>query len=261
MGGALKLATVGGTGSQRLADVGLDWRPATDSADTPYGAASAIPEIATTATGQVLLLARHGKPPRITPHLINYRANMWLLKELGVEAVVATYAVGAIAPNLRDADLLIPHQIIDYTWGRRHTYVEAGEIRHVDFTRPFDERVRRALISVANGCGRAQRLHREGVYGCAQGPRLETAAEIDRMERDGCAVVGMTAMPETALAKELGIPYAGVCLVVNAAAGRGEGPITSAQIDAALQRGAADLEDLLMAFVSTQMRDLIDDVP
>ena len=251
----MKLAIIGGTGSQRLAGVGLRWQPAAESADTPYGAASAIPEVASTASGEVLLLPRHGRPPGIAPHLINYRANMWLMKELGVDAAVATYAVGGIAPNLRDADLLIPHQIIDYTWGRRHTYVEVGEIRHIDFTRPFDDRVRLGLISAADECGLAGALHRRGVYGCVQGPRLETAAEINRMERDGCAVVGMTAMPETALARELDIPYAGVCLVVNAAAGRGDGPITGAQIDAALKRAATDLERLLGAFVAMEAND------
>ena len=252
----MKLAIIGGTGSQRLAGAGLRWQPATDSADTPYGVASAIPEVASTASGEVFLLPRHGKPPQIAPHLINYRANMWLLKKLGVDAVVATYAVGAIAPGLRDADLLIPHQIIDYTWGRQHTYVEVGEIRHIDFTRPFDDRVRLGLISAAEGCGLSDALHRRGVYGCVQGPRLESAAEIDRMERDGCTVVGMTAMPETALASELGIPYAGVCLVVNAAAGRGEGPITGAQIESALQRAAADLQRLLPALLANEADDL-----
>ena len=246
----MKLAIIGGTGSQRLAGVGLGWQPAADSADTPYGAASVIPEVASTASGEVFLCPRHGKPPGIAPHLINYRANIWLMKELGVDAIIATYAVGAIASNLRDADLLIPHQIIDYAWGRSHTYVEVGEIRHIDFTRPFDDHIRRRLIKAADECGLAGRLHRRGVYGCVQGPRLETAAEIDRMERDGCTVVGMTAMPETALARELGIPYAGICLVVNAAAGRGEGPITGAGIEAALKRAGADLERLLGGFLA-----------
>ena len=248
----MKLAIIGGTGSQRLTGFGLRWQPAADSADTPYGAASAIPEIASTDSGSVLFLPRHGEPAGIAPHLINYRANMWLIKELGVDAVVATYAVGAITANLHDADLLIPHQIIDYTWGRKHTYVEVGKIRHIDFTRPFDHRVRHALISAADGCGLEGGLHRRGVYGCVQGPRLETAAEIDRMERDGCTVVGMTAMPEAALARELGIPYSGVCLVVNAAAGRGEGPITGAQIESALQRAAADLQRWLQALLANE---------
>ena len=245
----MKLAIIGGTGSQPLARIGERWRPATDSAATPYGAASAIPEAASTDSGEILLLSRHGKPPGLAPHLINYRANIWLVKQLGADAIVATYAVGAIARNLRDADLVIPHQIIDYTWGRQHTYVEPGEIRHVDFTEPFDDSIRAGLISAGQGCDLTGALHRDGVYGCVQGPRLETAAEIDRMERDGCTVVGMTAMPETALARELDIPYAGVCLVVNAAAGRGDGPITGVQIDTALKQAAADLERLLGAFL------------
>lgn len=246
----MKLAIIGGTGSQLLAGIGARWRPATDSTATPYGAASAIPEVASTDLGEILLLSRHGKPPGLAPHLINYRANIWLLKQLGADAIVATYAVGAIAPNLRDADLLIPHQVVDYTWGRQHTYVEPGEIRHVDFTEPFDAVIRAMLFSAADICDLSGALHRSGVYGCVQGPRLETAAEIDRMERDGCTIVGMTAMPETALARELNVPYAGVCLVVNAAAGRGVGPITGAEIDIALKQAAADLERLLGAFLS-----------
>ena len=178
---------------------------------------------------------------------------MWLMKELGADAIVATYAVGAIARNLRDADLLVPHQIIDYTWGRRHTYVEPGDIRHVDFTEPFDDRIRTGLISAGQACDLTGTLHRSGVYGCVQGPRLETAAEIDRMERDGCTVVGMTAMPEAALASELDIPYGGVCLVVNPAAGRGDGPIMSVGIHAALQQAAVNLKRLLVAFLSLNL--------
>lgn len=254
----MKLGIIGGTGSQALARIGKGWQPAADSMETPYGAASAIPEIASTDAGEVLLLPRHGNPPEFAPHLVNYRANMWLMKELGAGAVVATYAVGAIAPNIRNADLLVPHQVIDYTWGRRHTYVEPGEIRHVDFTEPFDARIQSALISAGQACDLGGRLHESGVYGCVQGPRLETAAEIDRMERDGCAVVGMTAMPESALARELDMPYAGVCLVVNAAAGRGDGPITGAEIDAALKRAVVDLERLLGTFLSLGVDDPAD---
>ncbi|MCY3820991.1 MAG: S-methyl-5'-thioinosine phosphorylase [Gammaproteobacteria bacterium] len=254
----MTLGIIGGTGSQPLARIGQDWRPATDSASTPYGPASAVPEVASTDAGEILLLPRHGKPPGFAPHIVNYRANIWLMKELGADAVVATYAVGAIAPNIRNADLLVPHQVIDYTWGRRHTYVEPGEIRHVDFTEPFDGRIRSGLISAGEGCDLTGRLHRSGIYGCVQGPRLETAAEIDRMERDGCTVVGMTAMPETALAKELGIPYAGVCLVVNAAAGRGDGPITGAEIEAALKSAVVDLGSLLDTFLSSAVKALPD---
>ncbi len=252
----MTLGIIGGTGSQPLARIGRDWRPATNSAKTPYGPASAIPEVASTDSGEILLLPRHGNPPEFAPHLINYRANMWLMKELGADAIVATYAVGAIAPNIPNADLLIPHQVIDYTWGRQHTYVEPSEIRHVDFTEPFDVDIRTRLISAGDGCGLSGRLHRTGVYGCVQGPRLETAAEIDRMERDGCTVVGMTAMPETALARELGVPYAGVCLVVNVAAGRGDGPITGTEIDTALKSAVLDLERLLCAFLSLGVTEL-----
>ena len=250
----MKLGIIGGTGSQPLAHIGRGRRAAADSAKTPYGLASAIPEVSSTGSGEVLLLPRHGSPPEFAPHLVNYRANMWLMKKLGADAIVATYAVGAIAPNVRDADLLIPHQVIDYTWGRKHTYVEPGEIRHVDFTEPFDGGIRSGLISAGERCDLTGVLHPSGVYGCVQGPRLETAAEIDRMERDGCTVVGMTAMPEAALARELGIPYAGVCLVVNPAAGRGDGPITGPQFDTAVKQAAANLERLLQHLLASAVK-------
>ena len=135
--------------------------------------------------------------------------------------VVATYTVGSIEAELGPGDLVLPHQVIDYTWGRKHTFDESGD-RHVDFTEPFDAGFCRAAADAAERIG----LHIGvgGVYGCTQGPRLETAAEIDRLDRDGCTLVGMTAMPEAALARELGLPMLGICIVVNPAAGRGPDP-------------------------------------
>ena len=243
-----RIAIVAGTGLAALA--GVESRPASGvPADTPYGAPSAALQMARCGGNEVFFLQRHGSPRTIAPHLINYRANLWLLHALGVEAVVATYTVGAIDRVCGDADLVVPHQLVDYTFGRAHTFVEIGEIRHMDFTEPFDARLRSRLIDVGQGCGLRARLHPRGVYACTQGPRLETAAEVDRLARDGCTVVGMTAMPEAALARELDLPYAGVCLVVNPAAGRGNGPISSADIRAAVDRGSADLSRLLQAFL------------
>ena len=154
------------------------------------------------------------------PHEINYRANLWRLRELDVQAVVAVLTVGGIAAELANGDFVLPRQIIDYTWGRAHTYSSGANLFHADFSAPFTPWLRSKLMEAARSAGAA--FHDGGVYGCTQGPRLETAAEIDRMERDGCTVVGMTAMPEAGLARELRLPYAGLCMVVNPAAGRGE---------------------------------------
>lgn len=210
----MKLAVIGGTGLGALAGATA---PAAASTSTRYGAASAMPRVIGERHG--LYLNRHGEDADIPPHEINYRANLWLLKELGADAVVAVFAVGGIARHLADGDMAVPNQIIDYTWGREHTYAAPGRRLHVDVSEPFDGALRRRLLGAGARLGVT--LRDGGVYGCTQGPRFETIAEIDRMERDGCTMVGMTAMPEAALARELGLPYAGVCLVVNPAAGRG----------------------------------------
>ena len=243
-----RVGIVGGTGLAGLEGVGAEPAP-TRLPETPYGLPSAVPERGRRDGVEVVFLQRHGRPRSILPHRVNYRANLWLLHSLGVDAVIAAFTVGGLAREYRDADLVVPHQLIDYTHGRDDTFAAVDEIRHVDFTEPFDATLRSALVAAGERCTLRGRLHAGGVYGCTQGPRLETAAEIDHLERDGCTVVGMTAMPEAVLARELGLPYAGVCLVVNPAAGRGDGPITSAGIEAAVQRGAADLSLLLQTFL------------
>ena len=191
------------------------------SLDTPYGPVAGPVRVGVRGNGTLIGLPRHGEPRRLAPHTVNYRANLWLLKQMGAERVVATYTVGAIDPGLGPGDLVLPSQVIDYTWGRDHTYDDSGD-RHVDFTEPFDAGLVRDAAAAAERTGLPVALG--GVYGCTQGPRLETAAEIDRLERDGCTLVGMTAMPEAALARELGLPLLGICVVVNPAAGRGPDP-------------------------------------
>ena len=200
----------------------IDGLPVADvPLDTPYGAIPGPVREGILGEGRLIGLPRHGEPRRLAPHAVNYRANLWLLKQMGAGRVVATYTVGSIEAELGPGDLVLPHQVIDYTWGRKHTFDESGD-RHVDFTEPFDAGFCRAAADVAERIG----LHIGvgGVYGCTQGPRLETAAEIDRLDRDGCTLVGMTAMPEAALARELGLPMLGICIVVNPAAGRGPDP-------------------------------------
>jgi 5'-methylthioinosine phosphorylase len=239
------LAIIGGTGLNRLATTSRS----TDRIDTPFGPASAMPQIGSVGAQQVLFLARHGQPHRIAPHLINYRANLWLLQQLGATAVLATNAVGGIAEAMAPGDLVVPHQLVDYTWGRQHTYTDVQPLVHVDFSAPYDAVLRERLGAAALELDLDCSVFNGGVYGATQGPRLESAAEIDRLARDGCDVVGMTGMPEAGLARELGVAYASVCLVVNRAAGRGDGPISEAEIGRVAATGMARIERLIKRLI------------
>jgi purine nucleoside phosphorylase len=185
---------------------------------TPFGAPSS-PVLAARLGGiAVAGLARHGKSGATAPHRVNYRANLWALREQGADLCMAVNVVGAIDPAFRPGELAVPDQIIDYTWGRESSFAgELDAVVHVDLTEPFDARLRAVLASAIAASGGAAH---GGTYGVTQGPRLETAAEIDRLARDGCAMVGMTAMPEAALARELDMPYAICAIAVNSAAGR-----------------------------------------
>ncbi|MES2818469.1 MAG: S-methyl-5'-thioinosine phosphorylase [Pseudomonadota bacterium] len=235
-------AIVGGTGLTQLE--GLTLRQAL-SLDTPYGAPSADILRGEYAGREVLFLARHGHPHRIPPHQVNYRANLWALKQAGAEAILAVNAVGGIHPAMGTGHFCVPHQVIDYSWGRAHTFHE-GELEHVthiDFSHPYDEALRQRLIDALSAEGCALSTH--GLYGCTQGPRLETVAEIARLERDGCDIVGMTGMPEAALARELDLPYACLALVVNPAAGKSSSVITMAEIERALEQGMGTVKAVL----------------
>ncbi|HHX34707.1 MAG TPA: S-methyl-5'-thioinosine phosphorylase [Gammaproteobacteria bacterium] len=242
-----KYAIIGGTGLTQLE--GLTIRKAM-FIDTPYGAPSADILRGEYAGREVLFLARHGHPHRIPPHQVNYRANLWALRHAGATDILAINAVGGITDQLKTGCFCIPDQIIDYTSGRPHTLYEGelDHVTHVDFSYPYDEALRRRLIAAVAACGYSCNNH--GVYGCTQGPRLETAAEITRMERDGCDVVGMTGMPETVLAREFGLSYACLALVVNPAAGKSKGVITMTQIDAALNVGMSKVKIILARMLS-----------
>lgn len=239
------IGIIGGTGLNQLTAA----LSPTDRIETPYGAASATPQIGRVGAKTVIFLARHGQPHRIAPHLINYRANVWLMRELGATMLLATNAVGSIADAMAPGDLMLPHQIVDYTWGRSHTYMDTLPLQHVDFTTPYDAALRDRLRLAAVELEMDSSVCNLGVYGCTQGPRLESAAEIDRMARDGCDVVGMTGMPEAGLARELALPYASVCLSVNRAAGRGDGPISEAAIHQIAEVGMRRVERLIARFV------------
>lgn len=212
------LGIIGGSGLNRIADFEA---PRRVTMTTPYGEPSAALTVGRLHGAEVVFLARHGDGHTIAPHRINYRANIWALHAQGVREVIAVATVGGILDELDPGTLLVPDQIIDYTHGREATFFDGvtQPLQHIDFTQPFHGALRSRLLQAGAASGEA--LHDGGVYGATQGPRLETAAEIDRMARDGADVVGMTAMPEAVLAREMGIDYAMLCVVVNAAAGRG----------------------------------------
>ncbi|MYD44984.1 MAG: S-methyl-5'-thioinosine phosphorylase [Gammaproteobacteria bacterium] len=196
-----------------------------ESMDTPFGTTSSSLVQTEIFGPRVLLLARHGRDGSTYAHKVNYRANLWALRDLGVNQILATATVGGISSQLNVGDIVIPDQIVDYTFGRDHTYFGDLPIKHYDFTYPFTDRLREILIQSRQDSKTSETLNR-GTYGCTQGPRLETSAEITRMKQDGCDLVGMTLMPEASLARELELEYAAVCLVVNAAAG-----LTPSEID------------------------------
>ena len=185
---------------------------------TPFGRPSSPVEKVRLGTAEILVMARHGLEGSIGAHEVNYRANLWALKECGATRIVASATVGAIRGGLNPGDFVVPDQVIDYTYGREQTYVGFTELNHFDFTFPFTDELRQQILSTLPSDQRED-INLRGVYGCTQGPRLETAAEIRRLERDGCDLAGMTLMPEASLARELALDYAAICLVVNPAAG------------------------------------------
>ena len=242
-----KLAIIGGTGLTQLSDLTIIKR---DKLTTPYGSPSADFITGELNQKEVIFLARHGNPHTIAPHKINYRANIWGLKQLGIEQIIAVAAVGGITEEMAPAHIAIPDQIIDYSHDRKHTFFEDENypVTHIDFTYPYSQKLRAALISAAAKAN--INISPIGTYGCTQGPRLETAAEIKRMERDGCDVVGMTGMPEAALAKELGMDYAAISVIANWAAGKTAGEITMAEIEQHLHVGMGSIAQLLKTFIA-----------
>jgi len=212
-------AIIGGSGLAKLSALES---PRRRVMRTPYGEPSGALTFGSLAGSEVVFLARHGYGHTISPHEINYRANMWALNDLGVEGVFALASVGGIRDDLSPGTLVVPDQIIDYTHSRKSTFFEGSgaPVTHVDFTQPYCGSLRTRLLQAAQGVG--EKVVDGAVYACTQGPRLETAAEIERLARDGADLVGMTGMPEAVLARELELDYATLAVVVNHAAGRGD---------------------------------------
>ncbi len=211
------LAIIGGSGLTTLSNLEIVRR---EVARTPFGEPSGALIFGRLCEHPVVFLARHGYGHTIPPHQVNYRANLWALKEAGATSVVSVASVGGIRPDLGPGKLVVPHQVIDYTWGRVSTFFEGADqpVHHIDFTDPYDQALRQRILEAAARAG--EPVLDGGVYAATQGPRLETAAEINRLERDGADLVGMTGMPEAALARELDLPYAAINVVANHAAGR-----------------------------------------
>jgi 5'-methylthioadenosine phosphorylase len=213
------LAVIGGSGLSQLASLEVTQRKVVR---TPYGEPSGALTFGRIRGQGLVFLARHGYGHTVAPHEVNYRANLWALKDAGVEGVVSVASVGGIRRDAAPGVLLLPDQIIDYTWGRRATYFEGTgtPVTHVDFTEPYSPALRARILEAARACG--EPVLDRATYAATQGPRLESAAEINRLERDGADIVGMTGMPEAALARELELPYAAIAVSANYAAGRAD---------------------------------------
>jgi 5'-deoxy-5'-methylthioadenosine phosphorylase len=241
------LAVIGGSGVAGLNVMKIIRR---EIVRTPYGEPSAPLVFGEIAGAAMLFLVRHGPGHIHPPHCVNYRANMQALQHSGATAVVAIAAVGGIGDTAAPGSIVVPSQIIDYTYGREHTYFDGADrrVQHVDFTEPYDAALRENLLKAAKAAGVA--AVDDGVYAATQGPRLETGAEINRIARDGGTVVGMTGMPEAALARELGLPYAHLCVVSNWAAGRGDSRrvISHAVIEKTLEHSVNSVQQIILQF-------------
>jgi 5'-methylthioadenosine phosphorylase len=247
------LAIIGGTGLTRLSTLAVAHR---EVVRTPYGEPSSALLFGQIAGRDAIFLARHGHGHTIPPHRVNYRANMWALRERGATAVLAVASVGGIR-DAEPGDLIVPHQLIDYTYDRPSTFFDGGDrkVVHVDFTHPYTPELRTVLLDASVAAGLV--LRDGGVYAAVSGPRLETAAEIDRLERDGATLVGMTGMPEAVLARELELPYAAIAVVVNHAAGRGDSAraismqAIAAVLDASMDKVRALIEHVVPLLPAT----------
>jgi 5'-methylthioadenosine phosphorylase len=238
------LAILGGSGLAQLSTLTETRRIAVRTA---FGEPSGPLTLGRIGGSEVIFLARHGDAHSIAPHQVNYRANIQALKDAGATQIASVATVGGIRREFAPGALVVPHQIIDYTWGRASTFFEGpgAKVTHIDFTEPYSAALRARILAAARACGEA--IADGGVYATTQGPRLETAAEISRLERDGADLVGMTGMPEAALAREAGLEYAAIAVVANHAAGKGDSTraISLEAIEAVLQRAMQRVRRIL----------------
>lgn len=239
------LAIIGGSGLTQLSNLDVSHQKVIR---TPYGDPSGALTFGRIGAQEVVFLARHGFGHTIAPHRVNYRANVWALsKGAGATRIVSVASVGGIRSDLAPGQLVVPHQLIDYTSGRVNSFYDEQDapVVHVDFTRPYDETLRLHVLAAAQRADVG--VSGAGVYAVSQGPRLETAAEISRFERDGADMVGMTGMPEAVLAREAGLPYAVIAVVSNWAAGRGDSAtgIAFEQLETVLQQAMGNVRSVI----------------
>mgnify|MGYP001550348332 FL=1 len=239
-------AIIGGSGLTEFEGLTIDHR---EVMRTEYGEPSGPITFGRMGDAEIAFLSRHGPEHIIPPHRVNYRANLTALRQAGATQVIAVNAVGGIDEGLKPVDLVVPDQIIDYTYSRDHTFFDSehGPVRHVDFTYPYTERLRKIIIETATRQGVS--VIPAGTYAATQGPRFESAAEIDRMERDGATIVGMTGMPEAILARELELDYAMRAVIANRAAGRADGEISVTEIMENLAAGIDKTRVLLQSVI------------
>ena len=242
-----KTGIIGGSGVLTLKGLEITKR---EVVHTPYGEPSGAFTTGKLFGHEVIFLARHGHGHQIPPHRINYRANIWAFQHLGISNIIAFAAVGAINAAIPTATVVIPDQIIDYTYNRSQTFFEKdlSSVTHIDFSQPYCTDLRNQLVAAAEQAG--IKITDTAVYAATQGPRLETAAEINRLERDGCDIVGMTGMPEASLARELDLCYAALAIVANPAAGRGAKEILLADIELQLVKGTQSAIKILEQLLS-----------
>lgn len=246
----VNIAVIGGSGLDKLS-IDVEREPL--ASETPYGHASAGAFLTQADHCAFAFLPRHGDQHQFPPHKVNYRANICLLKSLGVKKIIAINVVGGISQQMKPLTLVVPDQVIDYTYGREHTFFDgqvsaellniAGSVQHIDFSFPYSPQLRSQVEAYLNT--HSTEFIAGGVYGCTQGPRLETAAEVRRLAKDGCDIVGMTSMPEAALARELSMEYVSICLVVNWAAGIASEELKFEAIMENCEQGMALIQNLL----------------
>ena len=232
----VRIGLIGGSGFEKLLQQGEVRR-----IDTPYGASPDI-TVAEVDGNRVAFVPRHGARHEYPPHKVNYRANLWSLKQIGVERTIATNAVGALRESYRPGDLVIPVDLVDFTRLRAQTFYDSAPVMHVDVTDVYCPEIRKALIGVSAHSSR--KVWNESVVACTDGPRYETPAEIRMMRNAGCDVVGMTSAPEAFLARELEMCYASVCFVTNMAAGL-QKALSASEVSELARRVLPEVESLL----------------
>jgi 5'-methylthioadenosine phosphorylase len=236
-----KVGVIGGSGLYQIPDLIIkEYKQLT----TPFGAPSDTYMLGELSGREVVFLPRHGFKHHIPPHRINYRANIWGFKELGVERIISISAAGGIEFDIRPGMIIIPDQIIDMTNGRKSTFYNGDEVVHIDFTEPYCPELRESLFRGGENSG--TELRNSGIYLCTNGPRLETRAEIKMFSNMGVAIVGMTAMPEAALARETEICLAGVVVVTNYAAGIAKKMLTTTEVIETMREATTRIGNLLL---------------